>query len=464
MDTHKFVQAQRLRLAGSGCTSTATSIDIQSLQFPDETNITMSDFGDTGYITLEPGTSKEENISFTGITQNADGTATLTGVTRGLDFHAPYTENSSLKKSHAGGAIAVISNSAPFYNELSAKDNDETVTGQWTFTDPNIPQMDTYSAPTDDEQLATKKYVDDNASGAAAIDRVVMSGTAGATLSAGDIIYLDTSDGEWKKADASTASTSENVMLGIAQGSGTDGNTISGGVLVRGKDQNQSGLTANNVYYLSDTAGEVSTSAGTVSIELGYAIDTDTIYFQPKFQSNLTSDEQDALEGTSGTPSSSNKYVTDNDFPSGIIFPYGGGSAPSGYLLCDGSAVSRSTYSDLFNAIGDSYGAGDGSTTFNLPDLQGRVPVGKDTGTFSSLGDSGGEEEHTLTDAESGLPSHTHKVPLVDSGSGGTEIPETSENTLTGNTVTTESTGGDNASSAHNNLQPYQVVNYIIRT
>ncbi|MEA2036564.1 MAG: hypothetical protein U9O94_03590, partial [Nanoarchaeota archaeon] len=312
-DTNNFVQLQRLKLAGSGCTATATSIELQSMKYPDDTNVTMANFGSTGYITLEPGTSKEENISFTGITQNASGTATLTGVTRGLDFHTPYTENADLKQSHAGGAIAVASNSAPFYNELSAKDNDETVTGTWTFTNPNIPVMDTYSAPTDDEQFATKKYVDDTATGTTGTDRIVVSGTAGATVAAGDFVYLDDSDSEWKLADASNSATCENKILGIAQGSGTDGNTISGGVLLSGKDSNQSGLTANNIYYISDTAGDIATSAGTVEAEVGVAISTTEIYFQPKFQTQLTEDQQDALAGTSGTPSSSNKYVTDDD-------------------------------------------------------------------------------------------------------------------------------------------------------
>jgi len=64
--------------------------------------------------------------------------------------------------------------------------------------------------------------------------------------------------------------------------------------------------------------------------------------------------------------------------PAGSLFAYGGSSAPSGFLLCYGQAVSRATYSVLFGIVGTSYGVGDGSTTFNLPDLRGRVPVGAD--------------------------------------------------------------------------------------
>lgn len=67
--------------------------------------------------------------------------------------------------------------------------------------------------------------------------------------------------------------------------------------------------------------------------------------------------------------------------PTGAVIGFAGSSAPSGWLLCDGSAVSRTTYADLFTAIGTSYGVGDGSTTFNLPDLRGRVPVGVGQGS-----------------------------------------------------------------------------------
>lgn len=77
--------------------------------------------------------------------------------------------------------------------------------------------------------------------------------------------------------------------------------------------------------------------------------------------------------------------------PSGTILSFGGAAAPSGWLLCDGSAISRAAYSTLFGVIGTAYGAGDGSTTFNVPDLRGRVPVGKGTHTdVSTLGNNDG--------------------------------------------------------------------------
>ena len=94
--------------------------------------------------------------------------------------------------------------------------------------------------------------------------------------------------------------------------------------------------------------------------------------------------------------------------PAGVIVPYAGSSAPTGYLVCDGSAVSRTTYADLFTAIGTTYGAGDGSTTFLLPNLKGRAIVGVDAAQteFDALGETGGAKTHTLTSSE--IPSHTH--------------------------------------------------------
>lgn len=72
--------------------------------------------------------------------------------------------------------------------------------------------------------------------------------------------------------------------------------------------------------------------------------------------------------------------------PSGVVLPYAGAAAPSGWMLCYGQAVSRTTYAALFTAIGTAYGVGDGSTTFNLPDLRGRVPGGKDDMGGSAAG------------------------------------------------------------------------------
>lgn len=91
----------------------------------------------------------------------------------------------------------------------------------------------------------------------------------------------------------------------------------------------------------------------------------------------------------------------------GSIVMFAGSVAPQGWLLCDGSAVSRSQYSDLFGVVDTTYGDGDGSTTFNVPDLRGRVMIG--ASNSHPVASHGGEEAHSLTENE--LPQHSHSVP-----------------------------------------------------
>lgn len=167
--------------------------------------------------------------------------------------------------------------------------------------------------------------------------------------------------------------------------------------------------------------------------------------------------------------------------PSGSLMPYAGTSAPSGWLFSYGQAVSRTTYADLFTAISTTYGAGDGSTTFNLPDLRGNVVAGKDDmGGVSSnkltglsggvdgdnLGDTGGSESHLLLSSESGVPAHTH--PYVDRYNVNDNVfangTANRKNTLNSINTTTSANSAANAASAHNNVQPTIILNYIIKT
>ena len=194
------------------------------------------------------------------------------------------------------------------------------------------------------------------------------------------------------------------------------------------------------------------------------------------------------LSGQSLKSNGDGSFRWENAIPPGVMMPYGGNSAPFGYLLCDGAAVSRTTYADLFSAIGSSYGAGDGSTTFNVPNTKGKVLVGYNSSEseFNSLGKTGGEKNHTLTITE--MPSHYHYINLTTNTTGShthsyqkgnpgdDSITEASgsydeyddmsattgaagnhSHSVSGNS---QSTGSGNS---HNNLQPYITLNYIIK-
>jgi microcystin-dependent protein len=148
--------------------------------------------------------------------------------------------------------------------------------------------------------------------------------------------------------------------------------------------------------------------------------------------------------------------------PAGALLPYAGRNVQDGWLLCDGSAVSRTTYADLFTAIGTTYGTGDGSTTFTLPDMRGRTAIGAGQGPSLSnrpLGATGiGEEMHTLSTAE--MPAHSHGLTTYSSLRGyaaGEAYSDHWKNTTSGNTA---SAGSGNS---HNNMQPSLPLNYIIK-
>jgi microcystin-dependent protein len=239
--------------------------------------------------------------------------------------------------------------------------------------------------------------------------------------------------------------------------------------------------------------------------------------------------DMEGLTGYTKGVDASSSSDAESQMTAGVIMMWPVSEPPSGWLLCNGAAVSRSDYGALFVVIGTAYGSGDGSSTFNLPDLKGRVAVGysdSDT-TFDAIGETGGEKTHQLTAAE--LPihahtighshssgtaqsagahthttsgtaasngAHTHNVAngsyRVGSGSGstynyftndGSTSPQNSDSAGT-HTHTTNGTaassgahthtvdipsfsgnsGNAGSGTAHNNMPPFLVLNYIIKT
>lgn len=155
---------------------------------------------------------------------------------------------------------------------------------------------------------------------------------------------------------------------------------------------------------------------------------------------------------------SAKAWVAIGGAPSGTISPYGGSTAPSGYLLCDGSSYSTTTYAALYAIIGHTFGGS--GTSFNVPDLRANVPAGYKSGdtNFGTLGGTVGEATHTLTITE--MPSHDHSVsPFYTAAGSSTGV---SGGASTPNLYTRSGlTGGG---GAHNNIQPSLTVNFIIKT
>ena len=151
--------------------------------------------------------------------------------------------------------------------------------------------------------------------------------------------------------------------------------------------------------------------------------------------------------------------------PVGSIIMFAGAAAnlPTGYLVCNGDAVSRSTYSVLFGLLGTNYGAGNSTTTFNLPDLRGRAPIGVGTGTgltARALADTTGTETHALTEAQ--MPSHSHAYQFGRDGALGTSNTYVTQVSPT--FVAQSNSTGTGSGDAHPNMQPSIAINFIIKT
>jgi len=518
MATLKTVQLQKVRLAGSGCTSSATSIIIQSLKYLDGTDVAITEFGDYGFATLEPGTAKEESIKFTGITQNDDETATLTGVTRGLSFKYPFAETAGNKQSHAGGTILVLSNTSAFYDQIKdyidgiavagAPDADETTKGITKLSvapasatepiavgdnDPRVPTADENNAMAGGGSLGTpsssNKYQTETGVTAALASLLppgVTSPYAGRTAPAGWLMCDGSAVSRTTYASLfavivpsqtyAASSASPTVITaeahGLVAGDRVHFTTATGG----------HGITAGTTYFVSATSlgadsfkislvpggtliNTTGTESGTLYKSAWGAGDGSTTFNLPDLRSSFpvgksASAPTIAITFDDGLVSTGDDTITvpDDFFPhqgQAVALTNSGGALPTGLSATTYYVIRASTTTIKLATSQANANAG---TAVNITEASGGGihTLTYTLSTHTVLGKKGGEEKHGLADGE--MASHNHSIQKND----GAGVGSVMASTTGGSDSATVSTVGSD--TQHNNMPPFVTINYIIKT
>lgn len=244
----------------SGITADATTLTLTSVSIRGGGTL-------SGYVclSLDEGSAQAEFVCGTA------SSTSVTGLERGLSPADGITEDTDLQFSHRRGASVKITD-FPLIQRIKSQN-----AGSGTFE--SVLSYASGVTPTGGSELADVEYVTSAITGTSTLsyNRIIVNGTAGETLTTGTIVYLKSSDSRWYKADNDDTSTYVDQELGIAQGVGTDGVAISGGVLTYGLDSTQTGMTGGNFIFLSATAG--ATSTATTSQILGKAISATTMFF-----------------------------------------------------------------------------------------------------------------------------------------------------------------------------------------
>ena len=428
------------------------------------------------------GTTTNNNFDIIDRAINGVATVTLSGTT-----HTLTTTDGAL--SEGGNKVLVLGGSPSGTNTITISPNDQDKfylvkngTDQTaTFTQGSGGNVNVIAGET------AFIFADGAGSGAAVTkvnvgaklgDDLDVNGKSIVTTSNGNIVLAPNGTGDVQvdadtlrvgDADANaTITTNGTGDLTLSTNSGTNSGTI---VIADGAN--------GDITVAPNGTGKLTITGSNIVFEGATADDHETTFAV----TDPTADRTITFPDASGTVALS--ADVSSAVPSGTVLVTARSSAPTGYLLCDGASVRRDTHSDLFSAISTTYGTGDGSSTFNVPDLRGRVVAGKDdmggssanrltdqTGGLNgdTLGDTGGSETHTLTTAQ--LASHTHGAGTLKADGGG---DLTSAN-LTGAQIRSDfnstnaiidvsgDTGSAGSGSAHNNVQPTIILNYMIKT
>lgn len=293
--------------------STSSSFTLNDIKSWDGvTNLTASDFGSQAFGAFINATRTQ--IEFFEFDPATIANSSITILNRGLGFSGSQTPVTAYQLDWTANETTVLlgSDVPQFMLLLARLQDDNAFTGNNSFA--ILPTSTGGNASSGTQLITYAQALAMFTSGTGIINNITVAGTAGETLTKDQVIYLKVSDGRWWKADADTASTDENVILGIAQGAGSAGGVITGGVLLFGlATLSAISLTANTKYYVSNTAGAFSSTPGTTEVSLGISQTTTTFVFCPRYDQQLTEDQQDALAGTAGNPSASNPFVTSND-------------------------------------------------------------------------------------------------------------------------------------------------------
>lgn len=254
--------------------------------------------------------SRAESFSATGITYNSNGTQTITGITRNLN---PDKDGSALTPNitHNAGAEIILSNTAKFYDTFLNANEDETITGNYTFTQP----VKGVSA-VDNDDYATKQQVVDLATDGAKLNALIQSGIAEEAILQNQVVYFNETTQKWKVL-YSLDSTYLNKTIGIALSNASINQSITEGVVVKGKITGLSGLTTGAVYV--NNTGYTSSTQGTVKIEIGQSLSATEMYFYGSDKTRLSANEIDGLRNAEVSLSSTNPVLTqDKIYTDGI--------------------------------------------------------------------------------------------------------------------------------------------------